>query len=72
MNDNIELKPCPFCGASQVRVELADGWVIPVIHCEGCGAGVSFCSTRHEEEAAAAWNRRADNARCDKCEEMEA
>ena len=50
----MELKPCPFCGGEAHFVN-GSTWLA----CAGCGAETSFFDT--QEEAAEAWNRRADN-----------
>ena len=61
----IDLKRCPFCGGYahlDDPSEMGDYGV----SCENCGLFVMFgkdgeCQTR--EEAAEAWNRRADDGR---------
>ena len=71
---NIELKPCPFCGKSVARIitvaeadrcqgdKWADTHYITVCdyHKGGCGSG-GTCNNETREQAAEAWNRRADN-----------
>ena len=53
--DDIELKPCPFCGG---KAELGDGrghnWDISCIEC-----GASSEQTLIRSEIIAAWNKRA-------------
>jgi Lar family restriction alleviation protein len=56
------LKPCPFCGGkARWRYRKPIGWVM----CKKCGASSATLSDNYEEadcqqEAIAAWNRRAD------------
>ena len=68
-----ELKPCPFCGGTELIitscVELEDcnnfaecgGTPNYIVCCDykqgGCGAASGYCL--NEEEAIEAWNRRA-------------
>lgn len=54
----IELKPCPFCGGEAHYVKCSDGeaWV----RCKDCGTETAIFDS--VEEAAEAWNRRADDA----------
>lgn len=53
--DEIELKPCPFCGGEAVE----RGHNVVWIRCRECGAETkAWCSS---EQAKEAWNRRADN-----------
>lgn len=58
MNNEIELKPCPFCGA---KVGYYQGFMLTGIHCAKCGAVVSFVGSEKKDKAAQAWNRRATN-----------
>ena len=57
-----ELLPCPFCGGkARWRYQKPIGWVM----CKECGASSAALSDNYEEadcqqEAIAAWNRRAD------------
>ena len=59
----MKLKPCPFCGSSDIGL----GWRLPLfgeettkfVVCNCCG-----CMTapfRNENEAVEIWNKRADN-----------
>ena len=59
MNNEIELKPCPFCGNGKVR--YFKGFTIYQIICENCGAIVSFMGKEKKDKTGQAWNRRADN-----------
>lgn len=60
-----ELKPCPFCGG-QARIGYAindyNRWGVS---CQNCGCSVEVEDWKGvddtEENAIAAWNRRADN-----------
>lgn len=68
MDQKIELKPCPFCGAeavintiephSHMLVLLPDYGGETFIECTGCTCGIAG---ETEHEAVEAWNRRADN-----------
>jgi Lar family restriction alleviation protein len=52
---DVELKPCPFCGSSDVHIvagDKCDEWGT----CVNCGADGPFRDT--EAQAIAAWNRR--------------
>lgn len=60
----MELKPCPFCGAT-AKLRFGPMLEYAYVECEVCGArtkiinrSVKYCAT---DEAAKAWNRRADN-----------
>ncbi len=60
MNDEIELKPCPFCGgkAEMVVQQLADGTPTHYgVCCDSCYQG-TWIWHKTEAEAAAMWNRR--------------
>jgi Lar family restriction alleviation protein len=61
-----ELKPCPFCGATDNKklrptsgVELSREEGIFQVFCWECGASSGYFRT--EQEAIEAWNRRVDN-----------
>lgn len=71
----MKLKPCPFCGSSNVEavhdVHVYDGCEIATIWCYGCGKYFQeFGEGKTEEEAirnaAKAWNQRANE--CNKNE----
>lgn len=55
-----ELEPCPFCGgdAELTVMLLEDGGAAYAVMCLDCRVETSFFTD--EEEAAAAWNRRAE------------
>lgn len=61
-----ELKPCPFCGGTDIEVFDCGGWET---HCASCYA--SGQSSGHDgapftkEQAIAAWNRRATDGQRD-------
>lgn len=63
------LKPCPFCGSSDVRhvtvkEDWGDGWSIPVtrIICRDCRATGPCCSTHPRRiRATEKWNTRKDS-----------
>ncbi len=57
MNE-IELKPCPFCGGKNVCL-TEHAAVIVFVQCDDCCA--TFPHFDSKEEAIEAWNRRADN-----------
>lgn len=77
-----ELKPCPFCGSTNVRVgdtktdAITAGVVFPgrlmIVECMECFATAGFfrvkkCGVKGaREKAIAFWNRRADNGEADK------
>ena len=53
----IKLKPCPFCGSSDVKScpegEYDDGkpWPVYYVHCDGCGCDGPIVSVRWEHDA---------------------
>lgn len=49
-----ELKPCPFCGGKAHVVDGIDYWIL----CEDCHCRTGFFD--RAEDAAEAWNRRAE------------
>lgn len=60
MNE-IELKPCPFCGYDDINVteqEDADSSCRWWLWCDRCGGSITASSM---EKAAKMWNRRSDN-----------
>ena len=55
-----DLNYCPFCGYVDVEMfELPNGY--SVVHCDGCGAEVSFY--KYAKGTAIAYNRRVENDR---------
>ena len=61
MNDEIGLKPCPFCGG-KAKLQQGLTWLIGC-DTQGCIGYRPYSLDRDydtAEEAAAAWNRRAE------------
>jgi len=68
-----ELKPCPFCGGSDLEItprkahDDNDREYAKAVHCRDCmtvgphEVGIGWCET--DEEAVEAWNRRAPIAK---------
>lgn len=55
-----KLKPCPFCGGTDLHLESFSGWGNDVIVCYECLATFSQQEIICEEDLIEAWNRRAD------------
>ena len=55
----IDLKPCPFCGGTDLHLESFSGWGDDVIVCYECLAIFSQQEITCEEDLIEAWNRRA-------------
>lgn len=58
---NIELKPCPFCGRTDIHIEpngIGDYSVVCGHELTGCGASTSDYRCESEEQAVERWNRR--------------
>lgn len=55
----IKIKPCPFCGGTDLEVRDADKYTDAEVVCmnDSCGASVAYGKTR--DAAVAVWNRRA-------------
>ena len=53
MANEVELKPCPFCGGKVVIANLWGRWWVK---CCGCDV---WCGGKSQKDVAAAWNRRA-------------
>lgn len=52
----IELKPCPFCGGTNIAVAKEDEWEVM---CMDCYVNVGACCSYYTEaEAIEAWNKR--------------
>ena len=57
-----ELKPCPFCGGTNIAVAKEDEWEVM---CMDCFANVGACCSYYTEaEAIEAWNKRVS---CNTC-----
>lgn len=60
-----ELKPCPFCGGSEIYAEEYEhhpGAVRWRVFCAGCMAGVDTGTRQSMGQAVQDWNRRAERA----------
>lgn len=55
-----ELKPCPFCGGTDLHLGSFSGWGNDVIVCYECLAVFSCRKITCEEDLIEAWNRRAE------------
>ena len=62
MKNKIPLEPCPFCGSTEVYLS---NWTDQAyVACTECGARTEvFLHAHCAEQAAAAWNQRADRAK---------
>jgi Lar family restriction alleviation protein len=64
MDNQIELKPCPFCGGEAIVLHWdgTDTFSVGCVNTFVCHGGTHTSSAyQSEQEAAEAWNRRADN-----------
>lgn len=59
----IELRPCPFCDSTNVRIERSMVNDVPLIHCKDCTAVVSFPANKRDtlKKSAELWNRRVSD-----------
>ena len=56
-----ELLPCPFCGGTDIREEIHEGYIVGV--CHTCGAKGPDARATFALVWQAAWNRRSPDAR---------
>lgn len=63
MNNNKELKPCPFCGGEACTMEEFDGFDTTQysVQCQSCKIETMLFNER--AEAIAAWNRRVSSGK---------
>jgi Lar family restriction alleviation protein len=60
---DVTLKPCPFCGSSDVYVQNAGWKANTFMRCRGCDSSFSLSSgVRGHDDTVAAWNRRSGEA----------
>ena len=57
----LDLKPCPFCGSDDVHMLGDDEDGVFHVMCKNCRAETDYFDT--EDDAANAWNRRAQDER---------
>ena len=57
---DVHLKPCPFCGSTDVKLVSSDDKSYVSVTCKDCNVWVDhlFCDLS-EEQMVALWNRRA-------------
>ena len=68
--EEIELKPCPFCGSTNLRLSQEQAWIAVGLHAQECFAHrvqCDGCRSRgsidwYKDKAIAAWNTRAAQA----------
>ena len=60
-----KLKPCPFCGSTDLHIEYSSSWGADRIICYDCLATFSQQEITCENDLIEAWNRRADNEHTD-------
>lgn len=56
----ISMKPCPFCGGKELRIERMEMWKSFTIYCLNCHM-LALKKTDSEDEAKTFWNMRADD-----------
>ena len=56
----ISMKPCPFCGGKELKIERMEMWKSFTIYCLNCHTLV-LKKTDSEDEAKIFWNIRADD-----------
>lgn len=60
MEEDLERKPCPFCGAENLTVKHSKEKVCWYVHCESCQTDGPFdISSAHSGDAVKLWNRRS-------------
>jgi Lar family restriction alleviation protein len=58
LEHKMELKPCPFCGGEATTFKAEERHYVSCVN-DDCIASVAMQSFSSEDEAVAAWNRRA-------------
>lgn len=54
-----DLKPCPFCGSHDLKEYYGYPVQYSIVKCQDCGGRIVLYGV--PQQAAQAWNRRADN-----------
>ncbi len=62
MAENKELKPCPFCGSTELDYGIYTGTLrgFTYIECENCGAEMKATDKNGYRDVVKAWNRRTE------------
>ena len=55
-----KLKPCPFCGGSDIDIRTDDGGLSWYSFCNDCGVMCGYSMTK--DDVINAWNRRAERS----------
>lgn len=63
-----KLKPCPFCGSTEVKIILYGG--LDCIACTRCPGNVMVSQFQTKQEAIEAWNRRAEDGNQEQLHEV--
>ena len=63
MKDKLKLKPCPFCGCDDARVQVETYGKWARVFCPPCGASTMSlpCGSFDPTPAAMLWNKRVEN-----------
>lgn len=57
-----KLKPCPFCGSSNIKLVDSPLGIIGAYYCVCNRCNINTAVYTSKEKAIKAWNRRAENA----------
>lgn len=63
MSQKLELKPCPFCGSSDVHLRRHQRAEMSWVSCVGCGLEAPTETGVSDDEAVTYWNRRTPSHR---------
>jgi len=54
--------PCPFCGGTEIHIQIFCEGVDHAIGCSRCGAGWTLGDFNFDADAVVAWNTRAESS----------